>query len=619
MPNALPPKRSHDHHIPLLPNTSLINIRPYRHPPNQKDAIKLMVKELLDSGVIRPSQSPFSSTIVMVKKKDGSWRMCIDYRQLNKHTVKYKFPIPMIEELIDKLQGFVIFSKPDLRSGYHQIRMRDDDIHKTAFRTHDGHFEFLMMPFGLTNAPSTFQSLMNTVFKPFLRRFTLVFFDDILIYSRNAIEHLHHLECVLQVMRENTLYAKQSKYAFAVSKVEYLGHVISTKGVSTDKRFIRHYAIISKPLTQLLKKQSFQWNDATQVAFKTLKSAMISAIVLSLPDFKKEFIIENNACDTGIGAVLQQEDQRVTTPFQAKWLPKLLGFDYEISYKKGSENAAADALSRVPSNGEGSQMLSLMATTIFRQTNGDSKYTWLNGQLRRKGKLMVGNVDQLRKQLFLHFHGDSVGGHSSVQKQKLDLSAYPGLIQPLPIPDTIWSEIYVDFIEGLSKSQGKSVIFIVVDRLSKYAHFIPLQHPFNAQQVAQLFLDNVYKLHGLPSNIVSDRDKTDGQSEVVNRCLECYLRYINGEKPKEWIQWLSMVEFWYNTNFHIAINTTPFEVVYGQKPPVHLPYLAGESTVEEVDRSMKAREQVLNMLKFYLKRAQDRMESDSETRSAKEM
>ncbi|GKD87134.1 ty3-gypsy retrotransposon protein, partial [Tanacetum coccineum] len=199
------------------------------------------------------------------------------------------------------------------------------------------------------------------------------------------------------------------------------------------------------------------------------------------------------------------------------------------------------------------------------------------------------------------------------QKQKLDLSAYPGLIQPLPIPDTIWSEISVDFIEGLSKSQGKSVIFIVVDRLSKYAHFIPLQHPFNAQQVAQLFLDNVYKLHGLPSNIVSDRDKTDGQSEVVNRCLECYLRYINGEKPKEWIQWLSMVRFWYNTNFHIAINTTPFEVVYGQKSHVYLPYLAGESTVKEVDRSMKAREQVLNMLKFYLKRAQDRMESDSET------
>ncbi|GJY59027.1 retrotransposon-related protein [Tanacetum coccineum] len=325
-------------------------------------------------------------------------------------------------------------------------------------------------------------------------------------------------------------------------------------------------------------------------------------------------------------------DQRVTTTFQAKWLPKLLNLDYEISYKKRSENAAADALSRIPGNGEGSQMLSLIATTISsplwekikdnreqdmvlknliqkleRQTSGDNKYTWSNGQLRRKEKLMVGNVDQLRKQLFLHFHGDSVGGHSGVQKQKPDLSAYPGLIQPLPIPDAIWSEIFMDFIEGLPKSQ-----------------------------VAQLFLDNVYKLHGLPSNIVSDRDKvflsnfwkslfkmlkvqlrmstayhpqTDGQSEVVNKCLECYLRCMTGEKPKEWMQWLSPAEFWYNTNFHTAINITPFEVVNGQKPLVHLPYQAGESTVEEVDRSMQDREQALNMLKFHLKRAQDRMVS----------
>ncbi|GKC79313.1 ty3-gypsy retrotransposon protein, partial [Tanacetum coccineum] len=300
--------------------------------------------------------------------------------------------------------------------------------------------------------------------------------------------------------------------------------------------------------------------------------------------------------------------QRVTTTFQAKWFPKLLSFDYEISYKKGSKNAAADALSRIPSNGEGSQMLSLIATTISRQTSGDNKYTWSNGQLRRKGKLMVGNVDQLRKKLSLHFHGDLVGGHSGVQKQKPDLSAYPGLIQPLPILDAIWSEISMDFIEGLPKSQGKSVIMVVVDRLRKYAYFIPLQHPFNAQQVAQLFLDNVYKLHGLPSNIVNDIDKTDGQSEVVNRCLECYLRCMTGEKPKEWMQWLSLAEFWYNTNFHTAMNTTPFEVVYGQKPPVHLPYLAGESTVEEVDRSMQAREHALNMLKFHLNRAQDRMQ-----------
>lgn len=177
---------------------------------------------------------------------------------------------------------------------------------------------------------------------------------------------------------------------------------------------------------------------------------------------------------------------------------------------------------------------------------------------------------------------------------------------------------------------------MVVDRLSKYAHFVPLQHPFTAAQVAQVFLDNVYKLHGLPNTIVSDRDKiflsafwqslfkalkvklkmstayhpqSDGQTEVVNRCLECYLRCMSGEKPKEWVQWLSMAEFWYNTNFHTSIQTTPFEVLYGQAPPIHMPYLPGESSVDAVDRTMVVREQVISMLKFHLLRAQNRMKS----------
>ncbi|GJR91413.1 gypsy/ty3 retroelement polyprotein [Tanacetum coccineum] len=331
---------------------------------------------------------------------------------------------------------------------------------------------------------------MNEVFRQYLRKFVLVFFDDILIYCHTVEDHVVHLRTVLDIMRPHKLYAKRSKCVSGTDKVKYLGHVISAMGVATDpskveamsqwpvptnhryyRRFIQGYASISNPLTQLLKKNSFLWTNDSQTA-------------LPLNNSNKLWM---------------------STPTQLKWLPKLMGFDYEIQYKKGAENVTADALSRLQSS---SELLSLISTTITTDIYQRIVDSWKT------------NV-KLQKWEDIH-----------------EYKPYLGLLQPLPMPTKIWSGISMDFIDSLPKSH-------------------------------------------------------DGQTEVVNRCLECYLRCMIGEQPKQWMKWLSLAEWWYNTNHHSAINTTPYEIVYGQSPPIHVPYVGGDIRVELVDRTLTAREEAI--------------------------
>ncbi|XP_043714700.1 uncharacterized protein LOC122663059 [Telopea speciosissima] len=386
-PHTLPPHRNTDHNIHLVPGAQPVNVHPYRYPHFQKNEME-------------------------------------------------RFPIPTIDELLDELNGATVFSKLDLRAGYHQIRVKTQDIEKTGFRTHDGHYEFLVMPFGLTNAPATFQATMNSLFKPFLRKFVTVFFDDIFVYSKTLEDHLLHLSEVLQCLTDNQFLAKGSKCQFCQSSLGYLGHLISSNGVEPDptkisaimewplpmnikqlrgflgltgyyRRFVRHYAHIASPLTDMLKKDCFSWTDNAKLSFEALKHAMTP--VLAFPNFLKVFEVETDASGVGIGAVLIQEGhpiaffskklcdhmrqasayvrelyalpqavqkwrhyllgrhfliktdhrslkhlltQVIPTPEQHLFLSKLLGYSYTIIYKPGKENVVADSLSRSTSKEE---------------------------------------------------------------------------------------------------------------------------------------------------------------------------------------------------------------------------------------------------------------------------
>nr|GEZ26391.1 putative reverse transcriptase domain-containing protein [Tanacetum cinerariifolium] len=308
--HGLPPARQVKFQIDLVPGAAPVARAPYRLAPAEMQELSTQLQELSDRGFIRPSSSPSGAPVLFVKKKDGCFRMCIDYRELKKLTVKNRYPLLRIDDLFDQLQGSRVYSKIDLRSGYHQLRVRKEDIPKTTFRTRYGHYEFQVMPFSLTNALAVFMDLMNRVCKKYLDRFVIVFIDEILIYSKNRKEHEGYLKLILKLLKEEELYAKFSKCEFWLSKVQFLGHVIDSEGIHVDPGKIKAIKIGSHPRHQpRFESMKFDWGEKAEAAFQSLKQKLCSAPILALPEGSENFVVYCDASHKGLGAVLMQKEK----------------------------------------------------------------------------------------------------------------------------------------------------------------------------------------------------------------------------------------------------------------------------------------------------------------------
>ena len=749
LPKTLPPQRSIDHKIPTIPGSIPPVKAPYRMNATQLAELKQQLQELEACGFIRPSQSPYGAPVIFVAKKDGTLRMCMDYRSLNKITIKKKYPLPLISDLLDQLQGARYFSRIDLRSGYHQIRVAMEDIEKTAFRTRYGSFEWLVMSFGLTGAPGTFCRLGNEIFRDYLDKFLIIYIDDLLIFSKTFEEHKQHVTNVLQRLQERLLYAKRKKCEFSMEELEFLIFRIGREGFKMDptkvkavqdwprptkvlevqqfigfvqyvRRFIKNFSQIATPLTNLIKgSQTFCWSEREQHAFDQLKKAVCVQPVLQLPDFSKPFEIHTDASDFAYGAVLMQDGHpiayeskkfsaiesrwpthekemlaivyalrkwrhyvqdkftRVVTDNislqyfltqprlstkQMRWQDMLAEFDLEIVHKKGKLHTLPDALSRLPrilhisvisaqgwidevrqAQTEDAEMRELV-TKVMNGSITHGMYKLQDGLLWSDDKIVIPNNISLKAKILRELHDCHMAGHGG---QKCTLKAvkkffvWPrmeheiidyirscqvcqavkarrgkalGLLQQMPVPSRPWDVISMDFIIDLPSSKGFCILMVIVDFFSKQAHFVPAKPPLTAQHVAHLFFKHVFKYHGLPEIIVSDRNprftsgfwqelfrilgtqlrmsssahpQTDGQTERLNQGIEDYIRcYVKADQT-DWVEHIDMLEFCYNAAIHSSTGFSPFELATGKEvlTPIALLHTNKKTQVEELDVS----------------------------------
>ncbi|GJW71486.1 putative reverse transcriptase domain-containing protein [Tanacetum coccineum] len=714
---GLPPTRLVEFQIDLIPGAAPVARAPYRLALSEIKELSKQLQELSDKGFIRPSSSPWGAPVLFVKKKDGSFRMCINYRELNKLIVKNHYPLPRIDDLFDQLQGSNIYSKIDLRSGYHQLRVREQNIPKTAFRTRYGHYEFQVMPFGLTTAPAVFMDLMNRVCKPYLDKFVIVFIDDILIYLKDEKEFEEHLKAILELLKKEKLYAKFSKCEFWIPKVQFLGHVIDSRGIHVDpakiesikdwaspktpteirqflglagyyRRFIEGFSKIAKSMTKLTQKGiKFDWGEKEENAFQLIKQKLCSAPILALPEGSEDFVVYCDASHKGLGDVLMQRekviayasrqlknswkklqpydlelglvvfalkiwrhylygtkctvftdhkslqhilDQKELNMRQRRWLELLSDYDCDIRYHPGKANIEA----LKPENLENEDVGGMIRKDIPKEKLEPRA----DGTLCLHGRSWLPCYGDLRSVIMHESHKSKYSIHPGSEKMvKAEHQRPSGLLVQPAISEWKWDNITMDFITKLPKSsQGFDTIWVIVDRLTKSAHFLPIRENDPLDKLARLYLNKIIARHGILVSIIYDRDgrftsnfwksfqkalgtdismsivyhpETDGQSERTIQTLEDMLHACVIDFGKGWVKHFPLAEFSYNNSYHASIKVAPYEALYGRKCRSPMCWAeVGEAQLTGPELIQETTEKIV-LIKQRIQAAQDRQKS----------